>query len=599
MLWLLPLLTGGFCLGAVLADLSWLDVRSSFALGVSALLAGIRVASPAWRAAFAVALFAAAGGVALGVRLEESARSATRVRMDVTVEATVCGRAEGRSMVSVELCDARAVWEERDRPARVPSRLAWAMGRARPEAAWLAARLPGDRIRARLRVRPLGDARNPGERDRRRALERRGVGGRATLIDPLLRVRLPQRDRAGLSRWIASATRGLRARIARRLEAAGHGGALLAALAVGERRGLADSERAAFYSLGVGHLLAVSGLHLALAAGLAYGLTRGILLLVGSLCAGRDMRPLALWAALGCALAYAVLAGWGIPVRRSLVLLLSLAAALASRRVFSGSHALAAAALVIALVEPWAIFEPGAQLSFAASAALLFALGDEREAGEVGGLGRPRWRAIALAWRAVLRTSATAFLATAPIAVAHGGSASPVALFANVLMVPWTGLVLLPISLAGAVVAGLPASETARAALEIAAGVAGATLSGLEWAAAVAPRPGSGFPPAPWALMLGGGLALFALFRRSLLVRATLSIVLALWLRGAPPAPDGPGPPRVVALDVGLGDAVLVQGKRATVLVDGGWASPERGDRSSRCSSWCVAIARGSTRPTS
>jgi len=595
---LLPFLACAFFLGIVLADLAWLDVPRSVALGAVALLAGVRASRPHWRALCAVALFAAAGGLALSARLDEARQPATWVRSDATVEATVCNLAEGRHWVALELCDARTVWDERGVPkaSSVPRRLRWTTGLDRPEAKWLAARLPGDRIRARLRVRPLAEVRNPGERDRLRPLERRGVGGRASLTDPLLRVRLPQRDRMGPARLFALATRAPRARIARRLDAAGPGGALLAALAVGDRRALSDEDRDAFYVLGVGHLLAVSGLHLALAAGLAYASSRRLLLRFEALSAARDVRLLALLIALLCAIAYALLAGWEIPVRRSLVLLVALVWAFAAGRTFSPGHALAGAALVIAVAEPWVIFEPRAQLSFAASAALLLAApvaviaardvpAAPIEKLQPGAgtphwldLARSRWTAIALAWRAVLGTSATAFLATAPIAVAHGGGASPVALAANALMVPWTGLVLLPLSLASAALAALPPSGPASTALEFAAGIGGGTLSAVSWAADFAPRSGVASAPAGWVLAVAAGVALFGFTRRSLWTRVALAFVLALGLRAAPGARIPPGPPRIVALDVGLGDAVLVQGVAAAVLVDGGWASPDGKD---------------------
>jgi competence protein ComEC len=312
-----------------------------------------------------------------------------------------------------------------------------------------------------------------------------------------------------------------------------------------------------------------------------------ILRRVGSLCAARDVRPFALSIALLCTVFYALLAGWGIPVRRALVLLLGVAAALVGGRSGSGGHALAVAALAIAVVEPWAIFEPGAQLSFAASAGLLYAARQVGEGDASSGPGapsasawgrRPSWRAVGLAWRAVVLTSATAFAATAPIAVAHGGVASPLALASNALLVPWTGLVLLPLSLAAAAVAALPESGLASDALGVAAHVAGWTLSTLVWAAQFAPRAGPASPPASWALLLAAGLALFTLSRRTLWARAALAMILALWLRAAPPASIEPLPPRLVALDVGLGDAILIQGERAAVLVDGGWASPGRAD---------------------
>ena len=580
---LLPWLTGGFLLGAVLADWGVLSLRSAGAVAILATAAGLVAGRPRWRAVCATAVFLAAGGMTLGARLEESSRAAATRRSEGIVEATVCSIEGGQRWLAAELCDAEAVegGPLTTGDVLLPSRLWWSTGWDRPEAAWLSRRLPGDRIRVRLRVRPLVCARNPGERARCRGLERRGVGGRASISDPSVRARLPERDRASPGRLIALATRAPRRLIADRLATAGHGGALLAALAVGDRSLLQRSEREAFYALGVGHLLAVSGLHLALAAGLAYGLARAVLRRLEPLCAVRDTRRLALAVALSCACGYALLAGWGLPVRRAVVLLVALAAALATRRVFSASHALAGAALLIAVAQPWAIFEPGAQLSFAASAALMLALRAERvepDSNRVNGVTRVRWRALPMALHGVLWTSATAFLATAPIAVTHGGGASPVALAANALLVPLTGLILLPLALASAALASLPWEPVVDAGLRVAAGVAGPILSSIVWLAERGPEAGPVARPAGWALALAFALAATALCSRSLRARAVLAIALALWLRWAPSVAIEPAPPRVVALDVGQGDAVLVQGERAVALVDGGWAAPGLGD---------------------
>jgi len=69
----------------------------------------------------------------------------------------------------------------------------------------------------------------------------------------------------------------------------------------------------------------------------------------------------------------AVLAGWGVPVRRALIFLLALLLGLAQRRPGLRLQPLALAALVILAWEPEALFAPGAQLSFAACAALALA----------------------------------------------------------------------------------------------------------------------------------------------------------------------------------------------------------------------------------
>ncbi len=90
-----------------------------------------------------------------------------------------------------------------------------------------------------------------------------------------------------------------------------------------------------------------------------------------------DVRRSALAVAFAAAAFYAAFSGFGVPVQRSLVFVASGALALARRRPIRARSALAAAALLVLALEPEALFLPGAQLSFAASAALIALRRDE------------------------------------------------------------------------------------------------------------------------------------------------------------------------------------------------------------------------------
>ena len=67
-----------------------------------------------------------------------------------------------------------------------------------------------------------------------------------------------------------------------------------------------------------------------------------------------------------------------------------------------------------------------------------------------------RWARVRRGVSGGLRVSATALVATAPIAAYHLGQTAPLALLANAIAVPWTAFALLPAALMGAVVAALP-----------------------------------------------------------------------------------------------------------------------------------------------
>src|SRR6185503_5332495 len=161
-----------------------------------------------------------------------------------------------------------------------------------------------------------------------------------------------------------------------------------------------------------------------------------------------------------------------------------------------------------------------------------------------------------------VRTSATAIAATAPIVAWHGGGVSIAALAANWLALPWLGIAVLPAALAAAVAAAFELPG-AGALIHAAGALAAATTTALAWVARELPALDRAAPaPSWWVASLV--LAALGLTARATAVRAAVAA-----------AAITPGPPRLVVLDVGQGDAALLQGRRGALLVDAG---PARDD---------------------
>ena len=514
------------------------------------------------RDAGAALALGAAAGFALALRLEEASEALPTAPFEATLEGTVARAARVPGALEIDLGAVQAV----DASAPLPPRLRLRAPTGEPGAEVqppLASALPGDRLRLRARLRPFDGRANPGGRDRSRELARSGIGSVATLAHPDLVVRRPEgegwRPLAALDRF--------RLRAGERLAGEGEGGELLRALALGDRGGLGRPAIDAFRRLGLTHLLSVSGVHLALAGALFYRITRRAL--VGSRRSVDPRRP-ALLLATGAAGAYALLAGWDVPVRRSLAMLVGLALSFASRRsVRRGAPLLGAGVLVLA-VDPEALFDAGAQMSFAASAALV--AGSQRDRAEAG--ASTRWRCLRRWLAEMLRAGAVANAATAPLAASAIGVLSPWALIANLAAIPWTELVLLPCALLAALASGFaPDSRAAGLFLRTAAAVAAASLDALRSAAGALP---DAWQASPSQLAVVGALLAAALLVR---VRGTIprcvgSLAVSGGLALAPPARIDPLPPRVVCLDVGQGDAAVVQGRAAALLIDAGTAVP-------------------------
>jgi len=553
-------------LGIALADLGWLAPAPAF--GAGALLLGVAALpgrGPRARALAAVAVSLCAGALHLGVQREAARRGrpdATAVR---SVQADVSAVARRAGWTQVELDSVRGL----DGGPPPPERVLVSIDPGGSALPGLEEAPPGARVRARLRLRAPGGLQNPGGRSRRRDLDRAGIGAVARLEKPGAQVRVVGGEAAGPG----AAIHALRERIRAGLARAGPGGGLIRALAVGDRSGLSPALTEALAGLGLSHLLAVSGLHLALVAGLVFGGVRGALVRIPGIPARRDARRGALAASLLAATAYAALAGWGVPVRRALALLAALALSVASGRSAGRGGPLAAAALGILAFEPEALFLPGPQLSFAASAALLASLGRM----EVP----PGRNAVATWVHGMVRASATAIAATAPLAAWHMGRVAPFGLIANLVAIPWTACVLLPGSLLAASAAALPGLPGAEELVAAVAWLAGRTASAALTIAAQLPSASPRPAPGPVAWLACGVLCAATLLARRTRLRVAGALAIGALLFLAPGAPIDPPPPRVVFLDVSQGDAVLVEGGPSIgggaggrVLVDAGTAIP-------------------------
>lgn len=545
---LLPALAAAHAAGLFAADVAparaeqwlWLALHAA-ALGAS--LGRARLAS-------ALLVSFAAGGLALAARSE----AARAVRLAGPLEAVVEGRIGRASGHAFELREVAAV----EPPGVALPAALHVFADEVPEVAGLPA---GSWIRIALRIAPARGRTNPGGPDRARTLARRGLGATATPLHPRLHATIQHPER---KTWDLLAD--FRRRGARRLAAEGPGGELLAALGLGEAAALGPAPRAALARLGLSHLVAVSGLHLWLVAAPLYLAAASLLRRSAALAARTDTRRAAVVLALVGSALYAVLTGLAAPVQRALAFLALLALAQLARRPLAPASAFGAAGLAVLAADPAAAFAAGVQLSFAATAALVWSAAPPPRAAPPGALARSR-AALALA----LRTSASATAATAALVALHFGVVSPLGWLANGVGVPLTALALLPLALASGLAAGAfpDAGGALVAALSAASQGAALLLAGCVTLAARTPA-WQGVAPGPLGLAASGALALACLRARRTAPRLALAGLAAAAPALGPPPRLEPEPPRVVFLDVGQGDAAVVQGRRAALLIDGG-----------------------------
>ena len=420
----------------------------------------------------------------------------------------------------------------------------------------------GDRLRAHVSLRRPVDFRNPRAYAYTRSLARErvwatGATRRAGLV--------AREEPPGFGARVDEARLRIRQAITGAVGEPAAG--LLRALVVGEQGAVADDARKALTDSGLAHLLSVSGLHIAAVWGVGFAAVRWLLARSERLLLSHDVRALAAVAALGPAGAYAVLAGGSMPTARSIATALLVVAAWVAGRESQPMHALAVAAIAIAVAHPGSPASISFQLSFVAVFALVLLAGRAaRQQSEESITAR------ALRWaRGALVLSLGVSLATAPLVALHFQRASPIGVLTNPVLVPVLGVPATILGLAGGALA-LFSEAPARAAL-VAAGCFLERLVTAAEAANAIPW-GSFRVPMPTLLELGvvyGFLALPRLRARRVVALA-LVIVATLdvgWWLGE--RHGRAGLLRIRFLDVGQGDAAVLELPDGRVaVVDGG-----------------------------
>ncbi len=145
--------------------------------------------------------------------------------------------------------------------------------------------------------------------------------------------------------------------------------AVLAAVGVGARHLVSREQWDGFAASGTSHLMAISGLHVGLAAMCALGVVWGLFLLIP---VRRNHVAIAIIVAAALAAAYALLSGFAVPARRATLMLGSAALTVAMRREVAAPRVLAISAIVVYLTDPVASLTPGFHLSFAAVVLLVW-----------------------------------------------------------------------------------------------------------------------------------------------------------------------------------------------------------------------------------
>ncbi len=445
---------------------------------------------------------------------------------------------------------------------------------------------PGTIWRLKVRLRTPGGWRNPGAFDYEGWLFTNRIVATGQVY---LGERIGESPMLSLSRVDA-----LRASLSRRLRktlAPWQSEGLVRALAIGDRGGVSEHQWDVLRTTGTAHLMAISGLHIGMAAASVYWVIVRIWGFVPWLTLRIAAPQAAASAALIAAFGYALLAGFSLPTRRALIMLAVVFGSQLARRRLLPSHGLALALSAILILDPHSVVMPGFWLSFVAVAAILLIIATQGQGALGSGMPPPvatgdpsfleglrgRWRAfldILVRWLCNLgRVQIAVTLGLVPISLSVFSEQSLVSPFVNAVVIPLVGITVVPLILA-ALVLFLPLPAVADAMLGMAAAILDIVwpvLAMISANAATLPAPG-GIRPEQLILAAVGVAVLLA--PRGLLPRWT-GICWLLPLLMMRPDAVARGEWRLTMLEVGHGLSVVVETARHVLVYDTGSGRPD------------------------
>ena len=210
---------------------------------------------------------------------------------------------------------------------------------------------------------------------------------------------------------------------------------IIAALVLGIQSDLTDDDWRVFRVTGTAHLIAISGLHISLIAGLIFFLCRRAWaqsVRLTTWCAAPRAAAVAAILAAGF---YCALAGFSIPTQRSLVMIVVVFGYIVLLKQLRPSYTLATALLAVLLWDPFAVLTIGFWLSYAAVAIILFML-----------TGRRSQQGL---WWQSIKLQVAISIGLIPLLIALFEQVPMLSPLANLIAVPFVTYVIVPLALAG------------------------------------------------------------------------------------------------------------------------------------------------------
>ena len=216
----------------------------------------------------------------------------------------------------------------------------------------------------------------------------------------------------------------------------------LYALGLGDRSKISAQQWQTLTQTGTSHLLAISGLHIGLVAGLFFIVGRWLWAFAGSLPLRMSSPRFAALAGLFAALMYAALAGFSIPTQRALIMLSVWMLSLFFNRKYASSDIITISLLAVLIIDPFAAMDAGFWLSFIAISIIAYGMTCRVQT------NISAWRNAWWKWGRVQYLVAVGLF---PVLVLWFQQYPLVGILANTIAVPYISLIVVPLALLGIV----------------------------------------------------------------------------------------------------------------------------------------------------
>ncbi len=328
--------------------------------------------------------------------------------------------------------------------------------------------MPGSRVQVKASLRPPSRPVAPGSYDFRRRAYFQGIGAVGYGITPLTILEKTSPEDRGFYDRLRHKIMQEREQLTHyiRTNVPGQSGAVIAALVTGDRSGIKDETRQAFADAGIAHILAISGLHLSIVAGLIFFMIRGFLSLIPPLALRHNTKKIAAAIALVFTFGYLILSGATIPAERAFIMTSLILIAVMTDRIALTLRNVALAALIVLIIAPESLVGPSFQLSFAAVIGLVAAYEKmhpllTRWQARAGESRFPTLKKLSLYLSGLIFSSLIATLATAPFTIFTFNRFSLVAILTNLIAIPLMSFAIMPLIVFALLTAPLTIAFTA------------------------------------------------------------------------------------------------------------------------------------------